>query len=86
MVGPLPTTVFDSFPQSRYMPCAECGASVEHAEVGAHLCDGEQLLDFHLFQLREEIAAFDTQLAAWLASAHGRFAAWVAERDRHARG
>ncbi len=29
-----------------------------------------------------EIAAFDTQLAAWLSTARGRFAAWIAERDR----
>jgi hypothetical protein len=49
-------------------------------------CDAERLLDFRLFQLREEIAAFDAQLAAWIASARGRFAAWVAERDRRALG
>jgi hypothetical protein len=78
--------VFGSFPQSRFMPCPECGASVERAEADAHMCDSERLLDFRFFQLREEILAFDAQLAAWLASARGRFAAWVAERDRRARG
>jgi hypothetical protein len=82
----LPIIVFGSFPQSPYMPCPECGASVQRAEAGAHVCEGERLLDFRLFQLREEIAAFDAQLATWLASARGRFAAWLAERDRHARG
>ena len=82
----LQITVFGSFPQSRYMPCPECGASVERVEAGAHECDGERQLDFRLFQLREEIVAFDAQLAAWLASARGRFAAWVAERDRRALG
>jgi hypothetical protein len=50
------------------------------------MCDSERLLDFRLFQLREEILAFDAQLAAWLASARGRFAAWVAERDRRGLG
>jgi hypothetical protein len=59
---------------------------VECAEAGAHVCDGERLLDFRLFHLREEIVAFDAQLATWLASARGRFAAWVAERDRRALG
>jgi hypothetical protein len=78
--------VFGSFPKSRFMPCPECGASIDHAGGGAHTCDGEQLLDFRLFQLREEIAAFDEQLGAWLGTARGRFAAWIAERDRHARG
>jgi hypothetical protein len=82
----LPVIVFGSFPQSPYMPCPECGASVERGEVGAHVCEGERLLDFRLFQLREEIAAFEAQLATWLASARGRFAAWDAERNRRARG
>jgi hypothetical protein len=77
--------MFGSFPQSRYMPCAECGASVERAAAAVHECDTERLLDFRLFQLREEIATFDAQLADWLASARGRFAAWIAERDRRAR-
>jgi hypothetical protein len=82
----LPITVFGSFPQPRFMPCPECGVSVERVEIDLHECDAEGLLDFRLFQLREEIAAFDAQLAAWLASARGRFAAWLAERDRRARG
>ena len=68
------------------MPCSECGVSVERVEIDLHECDAERLLDFRLFQLREEIAAFDAQLAAWLASARGRFAAWLAQRDRPARG
>ena len=74
--------MFGPSPQSRYMPCAECGASVERSASGAHECDAERLLDFRLFQLRGEIAAFDTQLAAWLDSTSGRFATWLAERER----
>ena len=55
---------------------------MERAEAAAHSCDAERLLNFRLFQLREEIEAFDPQFAAWLESARGRFAAWLAERDR----
>jgi hypothetical protein len=55
---------------------------VAGAAVGAHVCDAERLLDFRLFQLRDEIAGFDAQLSDWLASTKGRFAAWLAERDR----
>jgi hypothetical protein len=69
------------FPQSRFMPCAECGESVERG-AATHLCEPERLLEFRLFQLQEEIARFDEQLAAWLSTARGRFAAWIAERDR----
>ncbi|MGH3079940.1 MAG: hypothetical protein ACRDNH_02240 [Gaiellaceae bacterium] len=39
-------------------------------------------MEFRLFQLRDEIASFDAQLSEWLASARGRFATWIAERDR----
>jgi hypothetical protein len=63
------------------MPCPDCGASVAGAAVGAHVCDAERLLDFRLFQLRDEITAFDTQLSDWLSSARGCFATWLAERD-----
>jgi hypothetical protein len=64
------------------MPCPECGASLARQVVSEHVCDEERRLNFRLFQLREEIAAFDAQLTAWLASARGRFAIWIAERDR----
>jgi hypothetical protein len=64
--------------QFHFTPCSECGALV----AGTHDCDTERLLELRLFQLRDEIAAFDAQLAAWLQSARGRFAAWIAERDR----
>jgi hypothetical protein len=74
--------VFGAFPQPGHMPCTECGASVERAAAGGHECDLERLLDFRLVQLRDEIAAFDEQLTAWLASAGGRFAVWLAERRR----
>jgi hypothetical protein len=77
------TPMFGSYPQSRYMPCPECGTSLDRTESVPHVCDLERLLDFRLFQLRDEIAAFDAQLADWLRSARGGFAAWIAERDRH---
>jgi hypothetical protein len=76
--------VFGSFPRSRFMPCPDCGVSVDRVGAGTHLCEPERLLDFRLFQLREEIATFDAQLAAWLETTRGRFAAWLAERDRRA--
>lgn len=74
--------MFGSFPQSRYMPCTDCGTSLDRTASAPHVCDREQVLDFRLFQLRNEIAAFDAQLGEWLTSARGRFAAWLAEHDR----
>lgn len=69
------------FASSRHMPCTECGASVSVA-ADDHVCDPERKLDYVMFQLREEIASFDAALCEYLGSAKGRFAQWVAERDR----
>jgi len=74
--------MFGAWPESAQMPCPECGASLSRAASGEHVCDDERRLEFRLFQLRGEIASFDEQLSAWLATTRGRFAAWLAERDR----
>ena len=66
---------------SRFMPCNECGASVVRGETDQHRCDPERLLDFRMFGLREDIAAFETRLLAFLDSPQGRFHRWLAERD-----
>jgi hypothetical protein len=70
------------FAHSRYMPCTECGASVATSERDAHLCDPERVLDYRMFQAREEVAGFDDLLRRYLESPYGRFAQWLAERDR----
>jgi hypothetical protein len=64
------------------MPCSECGAAVARPDREAHECDAERLLDFRLFQLRDELAAFEQELAVYLDSPRGRFELWCAERDR----
>jgi hypothetical protein len=70
------------FPQPRYMPCADCGASVASSERELHACDPERRLEFALFQLRDEVAQFETQLNAYLGTSRGRFEAWYASRRR----
>jgi hypothetical protein len=64
------------------MPCNDCGASVARAERDAHTCDVERRLDYELFQLREEVDAFDDEFGVYLESKVGRFAAWYAARTR----
>jgi hypothetical protein len=71
-----------AFPTPDHMPCPACGASVSRSEGEAHVCDGERLLDFRLLELREEVAHFEGDLAAWLDTPRGRFARWLAEHDR----
>jgi hypothetical protein len=67
---------------SRFMPCSDCGASLAHDEHADHLCEHERWLDYQVFQHREELAACDTQLSAFLASPQGRFELWYAARLR----
>jgi hypothetical protein len=64
------------------MPCPDCGASHERIERANHVCERERWLDYQLFQLREELAAYDTQLRAYLDSPRGRFELWYAARLR----
>jgi hypothetical protein len=74
--------MFAFFTHSEFMPCPECGASVARSEQDEHECDRERKLDFQMFQLREEVESFETQIAEYLSSPQGRFDAWYAARDR----
>lgn len=65
-----------------YMPCEECGAPVKRDERDEHVCDPERKLDYEMFRLREEVSSFDAHLACWLASPHGQFEIFCAERER----
>jgi hypothetical protein len=71
-----------AFAHSHHMPCTECGASLASDERDEHVCDPERRLEYRLFQLRTEVAGFDDRLRDYLDSPHGRFAQWLAERDR----
>jgi hypothetical protein len=68
--------------QSRYMPCPECGTSLERTAAAAHACDPERRLDYVLFGLREEIASLEAGIRAYFASTRGRFEVWYAARER----
>lgn len=66
---------------SRHMPCEECGESVERTAVESHICDPERLLDYQIFRMRDEIAAFEHRFHRYLDDKLGRFEVWLARRD-----
>ena len=70
---------------SRFMPCPECGASVDRHETRPHRCDAERRLDYQMFALRDDVAAFEQRVRAHLDTPLGRFEAWLARRDVHRR-
>ena len=66
---------------SRYLPCEDCGESVERSVAPDHRCSAERLADFQMFGLREDIAAFEGRLRRFLETGHGRFETWLAARQ-----
>lgn len=67
--------------QSRYMPCPECGASVDRTSQVVHECSDERRADFQMFRLRDEIARLESSLQRYLRTAAGRFEVWKAARQ-----
>ena len=67
---------------SRYMPCPDCGASLEQSETSDHLCDDERRLDYVMFQLQDEVRAVEAQIAVYLTTPRGQFELWYAARRR----
>ena len=70
------------FPQPRHLPCSNCGAAVERSREDEHVCDRDRLLDYQMFQLRDDVEAVGSELATYLDSPRGRFELWCAERER----
>lgn len=66
---------------SRFMPCPECGESVERSTESDHQCHPSRLVDYRMFELRQRVADFEPQLHRFLSSSRGRFEAWLAARD-----
>jgi hypothetical protein len=71
-----------AFPKPDHMPCPVCGASVPVDASGAHVCEESRRLEFRLAELRDEIERFPADFGSWLETPAGRFAQWLAERDR----
>jgi hypothetical protein len=57
-----------------FSACSSCGAALHRDERAGHVCDELRRL------VRTEISGFEAELAAWLETAHGRFAVWLAGR------
>ena len=67
--------------RSRFMPCPECGASVDRTLVTVHECSSERAADYQMFGLRDEVARLEAGVLRYLATASGRFESWLAARQ-----
>ena len=66
-------------PRPTFTACRECGEALHRDELAGHRCDEERQLELFV---RRELLAFEGELGSWLGTPQGRFAAWLAERDR----
>ena len=66
-------------PRPTFTACRECGEALHRDELAGHRCDEERQLEL---LVRRELLAFGDELGSWLGTPQGRFAAWLAERDR----
>ena len=66
---------------SKYMPCAECGASVERTAAEAHQCVPARRVEYQMFRMRPEIAGFESRFREYLECDHGRFESYLAARQ-----
>ena len=67
--------------RSRYMPCLECGESLDRTGLAGHVCSPERWADYQMFGLREEVAELEMGLRGYLATSSGRFESWLAARQ-----
>jgi hypothetical protein len=65
---------------SRFMPCHECGASVDRTDLPLHECSPNRWADYQMFGLRDEVAQLEAGVRHYLTTAHGRFESWLAAR------
>lgn len=65
---------------SRFMPCPECGASIDRTTSPVHQCSSEQWAAYQMFRLRDEIAQLESGYQRFLATAEGQFESWLAAR------
>ena len=67
--------------RSRFMPCPECGASVDRHGAPVHECTPERLADYQMFGLRDEVVQLEAAVRRYLETASGRFESWLAARQ-----
>ena len=74
--------MYGFLPLPRFLPCPDCGAAVESAELDEHECDEERWVEYQFRRLRREIDCFERDVALWLRTPQGRFETFWAAYDR----
>lgn len=65
-----------------YLPCPGCGALLSSEQRSGHVCDPEETALHQVVKARVQLARFEEEVARFLATAQGRFALFLAKRQR----
>jgi hypothetical protein len=65
---------------SRFLPCNQCGESVDRFAAVAHHCSLDRSVDHQMTALRADIDTFEGRLQEFLATPRGSFETWLAAR------
>lgn len=65
-----------------YRACPGCGATVQRSQIedGGHRCAPERFVSYQANQARPALERLEEDLASWLATPHGAFQAFLAQR------
>ena len=72
--------------RSRFMPCQECGESLDRDGPRGHECVPERWADYQMFGLRDEVAQLEAGIRRYLTTTAGLFEAWYAARQVRGQG
>lgn len=65
-----------------YLPCNECGALLSSEQRSRHVCSPEDSAIHLVTKARVQLTVLEDELARFLATSEGKFALFLAERQR----
>jgi RNA polymerase subunit RPABC4/transcription elongation factor Spt4 len=65
-----------------YLPCRECGLLLSSEQRPCHVCNPEDSVAHQVTKVRVQLTAFESEVARFLETSAGKFAVFLAERQR----
>ncbi len=65
-----------------YLPCRECGALLSSEQRSRHVCSPQDSVVHQVTKARVQLAVFENEIAEFLETPEGKFALFLAERQR----
>jgi hypothetical protein len=66
-----------------YLPCRECGALLSSEQRSRHVCRPEDFVVHQVTKARVQLTAFENEVAQFLETSAGKFALFLAKRQRN---